>query len=176
MLNEQNRTAKQQICVCEGEDFRSEPPEDLVCPITHEPFDWPVEAADGHSYEWSALREWVARNPTSPMTRQPMTEVPNPCFASELHKRAREWRKENALKMQVFVKSAAGWTETIDVARSGSCTIGCIMRSVEARTGIPCNRQRLIFAGKQVEERHTTAQYGIKIEDTLHIFLRLRGD
>ena len=47
-----------------------EPPKDYCCPITTELMADPVMAADGHSYERSAIMEWLATNNTSPLTRE----------------------------------------------------------------------------------------------------------
>ena len=45
-----------------------EPPADFICPITTELMSDPVMAADGHSYERSAIERWLATKSTSPMT------------------------------------------------------------------------------------------------------------
>eukprot|EP00887_Chlorella_sp_A99_P002394 scaffold10.g2394.t1 len=48
---------------------------ELVCPITQEPMRDPVVAADGHTYERAAIEAWIARQPTSPMTAQPLEHL-----------------------------------------------------------------------------------------------------
>ena len=48
--------------------------ESITCPITSDVMTDPVQGNDGHTYERSAILEWLSRNPISPQTRQPMRE------------------------------------------------------------------------------------------------------
>jgi hypothetical protein len=50
----------------------AKPPPEFCCPITNELMTDPVIMRDGHTYERSALAEWLSRHPTSPITREPM--------------------------------------------------------------------------------------------------------
>ena len=45
----------------------------LVCPITFSLFSDPVIAEDGHTYERSAIIDWIQHKNTSPLTREPIT-------------------------------------------------------------------------------------------------------
>ena len=74
--------------------------------------------------------------------------------------------------MPIFVKTLTGKTLTIKVEPSD--TILVLKEIIQEKEGFPADQQRLMFAGKDLEDQYTLSNYNIQNESTLHMLLRVR--
>ena len=164
------------------------------CPITGSPFQDPVVDPEGNTYERAAILLWLEIHPTSPLTRKPLSPeqlVPNRAMqaliahqyqgagdndpvtpyvdrlSSLTYKYLHSW--------QVFLKTVDNRTLVLDV--SPTSTVYDFKVLVQHKTGLSIDEQRLIYAGKEMNQLSffLWKDYHVQPHATIHLVLRLRG-
>ncbi|KAJ0624375.1 putative Ubiquitin-like domain-containing protein [Helianthus annuus] len=73
----------------------------------------------------------------------------------------------------IYIKTLTGKTITLDFESSDTTEI--VKLKIQNQEGIPCDQQRLMFNGKNLEEGRTIADYGVHKDSTIHLILKLRA-
>lgn len=74
---------------------------------------------------------------------------------------------------QIFIKTLSGKTITIEIDLNS--TVMSLKQRIREKEGVAVEQQRLIFAGKQLEDTKTLCEVGIQKESTVFVVLRLQG-
>ena len=80
---------------------------------------------------------------------------------------------KNRYNIQIFAKTLTGKTFTINISPEDK--IFMLKFFIQLIEGIPFDQQRIVFAGRQLEDNRLISDYNIKYDATIHLVLSLRG-
>jgi ubiquitin len=75
--------------------------------------------------------------------------------------------------MQIFVRTITGKNLTLEVDPTDS--VKALKEKIQEKEAIPESQQRLIFAGKQLADERTMADYNVQNSAQISLMLRLVG-
>jgi len=82
---------------------------------------------------------------------------------------------QNQVQFQVFVSALDGKSLTFNLPTKAHTNVSILMKQIEAKTGIVQDDQRLIYAGKQLNQNNQLIDYNITCNCTIHLVIRLPG-